>query len=69
MTQFRGSLVEVRCAVTCATVFAELCQDLHPEHAEAMTRFRTRMQYSCRKLGDSIYKKELLDGHDEIDTP
>ena len=67
--RFRGSLIDVRCSIACATGFAQLFEELHPEHAEALMQFQTRIQRSIQELGDSIYKKETLDAHDSTDTP
>jgi ABC-type Zn uptake system ZnuABC Zn-binding protein ZnuA len=66
----RPSLVDIRCALTVATVLADEFVQLHPEHAEAVTHFLTKIHRSCAELRDSISDKELpeQEGHDGTDT-
>ncbi len=54
-SQFKGSLIEVRHSVAVATGLAQLFQETHPEHAEAVGQFCVRLQKSSRELGDVIY--------------
>lgn len=54
-SQFKGSLIEVSNSVTAATGFAQLFEETHPEHAEALEQFCVRLQKSCRELRDGIY--------------
>ncbi len=54
-SQFKGSLIEVRHSVAAAAGLAQLFQETHPEHAEALEEFCERLQKSCRELGDVIY--------------
>jgi hypothetical protein len=68
-SQFKGPMVDVRCSVKVATIFAELFGQLLPVHAEAVTQFCTRIQQSCRELGDIIYNKNPQERHDGTDAP
>ncbi|MEO7862136.1 MAG: hypothetical protein ABIU05_17250 [Nitrospirales bacterium] len=67
--QPQWSMLDVRCSITCATGFAQLFEQLHPEHAEALRQFQKKIQQSCRDLGDALYKNKPQDGHDGTDTP
>ena len=54
-SQVKLSLIEVRLSVTAAAGFAQLFEEAHPEHAEAVEQFCARLEKSCRELGDAIY--------------
>lgn len=55
-SQFKGSLIELRHSVTAAAAFAQLFEEMHPEHAKALEEFSERLQKSCHELGDVIYR-------------
>lgn len=54
-SQVKVSLIEVHLSVAGAAGLAQLFEEAHPEHAEAVEQFCARLQKSCRELGDAIY--------------
>lgn len=54
-SQVKVSRIEVCLSVTAAAGLAQLFEEAHPEHAEAVEQFCARLQKSCRELGDAIY--------------
>ena len=51
----KPSLVDIRCALTAATAFADLFAESHPQHAEAVAHFIGEIRTISKELGDAIY--------------